>query len=51
MDKAGQRKEMTNLLRNMDAAEHRIKSDRIIDFLLKEKAFRNVRIIVDVDPV
>lgn len=45
MDKAGQRKEMTNLLKKMDAEEHRSKSDRIIDLLLGDPAFQSAVVV------
>ncbi|TAA70658.1 5-formyltetrahydrofolate cyclo-ligase [Planococcus salinarum] len=45
MDKASQRKEMIRLLKNMDAKEHKQKSDAIIDFLLDDPVFKEAAVI------
>lgn len=45
MDKASQRKAMTNLLKNMDAAEHHSKSDKILEFLLEDPAFQTASVV------
>lgn len=45
MDKASQRKEIIKLLNNMDAKEHKQKSDAIIDFLLEDPVFQEAAVI------
>ncbi|WP_281864312.1 5-formyltetrahydrofolate cyclo-ligase [Planomicrobium okeanokoites] len=45
MGKTSQRKEMINELKAMDTENHRVKSEAIIQFLLKDEAFQQAEVI------